>query len=180
MTPVHVAILRRVKPGQQAAFEEAVERFFKTAPEAGSLGAQLIRPLPGGDPHEYGILRSFPDPATRDRFYASAHFQDWERSIAAYVEGPGTRMPIHGLEAWFRTPNSPPRWKMALVSWSGVWPSVFGVSLVVGPFLKGLPPFLGVGISTFFVVILLTWGVMPQLTRVLRGWLHAPQHTDSP
>lgn len=173
--PVHVTILRRVKPGQEAAFEQAIEHFFELAiREPGSLGAQLIRPLPGSDPHVYGILRSFSDEAAKERFYASETFAELERLLAPHVEGPGERRPLHGLEAWFRGPvtTPPPRWKMALVSWSGVWPTVFMVGSLLNPHLKGLPAFFAVGINTFFIVTLLTWVVMPNLTRLLKPWLH--------
>lgn len=172
---VHVAVLRQVKPGQEAAFEQAIEHFFDVAVrEPGSLGAQLIRPLPGSDPHVYGILRSFSDEAAKERFYASETFAELERFLAPYVTGPGERKPLHGLEAWFRGPNPPPRWKMALVSWSGVWPTVFMVSTLLNPPLKSLPAFFVVGINTFFIVTLLTWVVMPQLTRWFHPWLQQP------
>lgn len=173
--PVHVAILRRVRPGQEAAFEQAIEAFFAlAAAEPGSLGAQLIRPLPGSDQREYGILRSFTDETSKDKFYASESFAAWEQGLAPFVEGPARRQPLHGLEVWFRGPAPPPpRWKMALVSWSGVWPTVFMVSTLLNPHLKSMPVFLAVGVNTFFIVMLLTWAVMPNLTRWLRPWLHA-------
>lgn len=172
--PVHLAILRRVKVGQELAFEQAIEEFFSLAANApGSLGAQLIRPLPGSDPQLYGILRTFTDERSKDQFYASSEFAAWEERLVPFVEGPGERKPLHGLEAWFRSPTTPPpRWKMALVSWSGVWPTVFMVSWLLGAYFKALPLFLAVGINTFFVVLLLTWVVMPRLTRWFAPWLH--------
>jgi uncharacterized protein len=57
---VHVAITRTVQPGCEEAFEDAIRSFFAdTLREKTSLGAQLVRPLPGTDSRTYGILRSF-------------------------------------------------------------------------------------------------------------------------
>ncbi len=47
-TPVHVAITRMVKPGREEAFEKAIRSFFADSLKGeASLGAQLLRPLPG-------------------------------------------------------------------------------------------------------------------------------------
>jgi len=69
MTPVHVAITRRIKPGSEAAFEAALLAFMaERLSQPGVLGAQLLRPAPGGVPTEYDILRAFASEAARDAF----------------------------------------------------------------------------------------------------------------
>ena len=55
---------------------------------------------------------------------------------------------------------------------AGVWPTVFAVTSLGGRWLlSGWPFWLAVGIETMVVVAILTWGVMPLLTRWLRSWL---------
>ena len=67
--------------------------------------------------------------------------------------------------------HQPPRWKMALVTWFGVWPTVYVVSNLARSHVSGWPSFLAAGFVTFLVVLALAWGVMPTLTRLLRPWL---------
>ncbi len=79
--PVHVAITRRVKPGREAAFEDAVGRFFSdTIRDKASLGALLIRPVPGTQDRSYGILRTFVSESDRDAFYESVNLMKRPRT----------------------------------------------------------------------------------------------------
>lgn len=177
--PVHVAITRTVKSGCEASFEKAVLKFFAQSQEDSStLGAQLLRPLPGSQNRTYGILRSFGSEGDRKAFYRSEQFQRWQNEVAPLVEGDYSRRELNGLEAFFNDPNrilEPPLWKMAVVTWLGVWATVFAVSSLGGRWLlSGLPFWLAVGIETLAVVAILTWGVMPKLTRWMKPWLTSP------
>ena len=79
-TPVHVAITRTVRPGYEEAFEEAMRSFFaESLSDKATLGAQLLRPLPGSNTRTYGILRSFANENERDAFYRSKRFLDGRR-----------------------------------------------------------------------------------------------------
>jgi heme-degrading monooxygenase HmoA len=74
--PIHIAINRTVKPGREDDFEKAILTFFADAQEnETTLGAQLLRPLPGSDSRTYGIMRSFKSEHDRDQFYASERFK---------------------------------------------------------------------------------------------------------
>jgi uncharacterized protein len=169
--PAHVAITRTVKPGS----EEAVSKFFSdTMRDNASLGALLIRPMPGAQNRTYGILRSFASQQDRDAFYASVNFRKWDETVKSLVEGDYSRQDFHGLEAFFTDPGlirHPPRWKMALVTWIGVWLTAYAVSSAVAPQLSRFHPFLATGVVTLIVVLALTWAVMPALTRTVRSWL---------
>lgn len=173
--PVHVAITRTVKPGCEAAFEEAVSKFFSdTMRDNASLGALLLRPMLGAQNRTYGILRSFASDQDRDAFYSSVNFRKWDETVKSLVEGDYSRQDLHGLEAFFDDPaliRHPPRWKMALVTWIGVWLTAYAISSAVAPQLSEFHPFLSTGVVTFIVVLALTWAVMPVLTRAVRSWL---------
>ncbi len=179
--PVHIAITRKVKPGCEPAFEGAIQRFFAEFEKInGSLGAQLIRPLPGDKSSTYGILRSFASDKDRNDFYQSDQFREWAQTVRPLVEPGYTRQEIelHGLEAFFSDPSiirHPPLWKMAIVTWMGVWPAVFVVSSLLGRrLIYGWPFWLAVGVETVIVVAVLTWAVMPLLTKMMRPWLIKP------
>lgn len=62
-------------------------------------------------------------------------------------------------------------WKLALLSWLGLWPTVTAMMLIVRPQIEGLPIALQTLLMTGLIVPLMTWVHMPLLTRVFRGWL---------
>jgi antibiotic biosynthesis monooxygenase (ABM) superfamily enzyme len=175
MNSVHVAVTRQVKPGCEAAFEEALREFARESLRIpGTTGVHLIQPVPGTSGCEYGILRSFESEEASGRFYESELFQEWQDRIADLVAGDPIRRRMHGLEAFFRDPQHapPPRWKMAIITWLGVFPSVLLWSSTLPNVLMGLPSLVVVAIVNVFVVITLAWGVMPMLTRLFAAWLH--------
>ena len=176
MEPVHVAITRLVQPGKEAAFEKAMYAFIERSIGVhGVTGVHLLRPAPGADSREYGILRSFESPEARDDFYASKLFADWEEEVAPLVESGCSKRELHGLEAFFQRGAGPhpPRWKMALLTWMGVFPSVVVWSAILRPPLHALPVVATTAVITGFVVLTLAWGVMPVLTRAFAPWLRA-------
>jgi antibiotic biosynthesis monooxygenase (ABM) superfamily enzyme len=172
---IHVAIKRTVKPGCEEAFEQAIRKFFADSlQQTPTLGAQLLRPLPGSEDRTYGILRSFAREEDRRAFYESESFDRWQEAVASLVEEDYSRQELHGLEAFFADPGlmrHPPRWKMAFVTWLGVWPTVYLVTYLLADRLASWHRLFAVGLDTFLVVLALTWAVMPVLTRVLRPWL---------
>jgi len=173
--PIHIAITRRVKPGCEADFQKALQEFFKTSfAHIGVHGASMLVPPPGSPSPEFGILRSFANAQERDAFYASAMFKTWEDQIKPLTEGDPVHRELTGLEAWFRSPqNPPPRWKMAVATYLGVGPGIMGVSLAIGPVVRSWNFLLNNLVFNACVVALLTWVVMPLITRILHRWLHS-------
>ena len=148
-TPVHVAITRTVRPGCAEPFEEAIRSFFADSlKDQASLGALLLRPLPGTNVRTYGILRSFSNDKDRDAFYRSESFLRWQEAVKPFVEEDYSRRNLHGLKA-FCTDTSlidnPPRWKMAILTWLGVWPTVLFFTVLIPDRLPGWPFWLDRG-----------------------------------
>src|ERR1041384_2383037 len=175
--PIHVAITRRVKPGHEAEFQQALREFFQSSfRHEGVLGASLLLPLPGSDSREIGILRTFASEAERDAFYDSPMFKSWEQRARTLTEGEPVYRQLHGLEAWFRSPHEPPpRWKMAVATFVGVFPVAMTLNLTLGPAIQSWHFIPKNAVFNACVVALLTWVVMPVVTRLLRGWLHADE-----
>src|SRR5215218_4581291 len=177
--PVHIAITRRVIAGREAEFQRALQEFFQSSfAHGGVLGASMLVPPPGSDSREFGILRTFADEKERDAFYASPMFKAWEEKARTLTEGDPVYRQLHGLEAWFRSPNPPPRWKMATATFLGVFPVAMVLNLTLGPTIKSWPFILRNAFFNACVVMLLTWVVMPLVTRLLHGWLH-PDHNKN-
>lgn len=176
--PIHVAITRRVLPGREAEFRDALRGFFQASFDHGSvLGASMITPPPDSDSREFGILRTFAGEAERDAFYESSMFKAWEKRARALTEGEPDYRQLHGLEAWFRSPDPPPRWKMAACTLLGVFPTSTLLGLTIGPVTRGWPFPSGTLVFSILMVALLTWVVMPLVTRLLHPWLHPENKT---
>ena len=60
---------------------------------------------------------------------------------------------------------------MALLTWLTMFPMVVGLVYLLAPLR--LPFVVSIGLSTGINVALLTWIVMPRLTRALHRWLYA-------
>jgi antibiotic biosynthesis monooxygenase (ABM) superfamily enzyme len=173
--PIHVAIIRRVKPGRERDFEQKLLAFAqRSLVESGTRGVHLIFPTLGSGSREYGILRTFASEADREAFYKSALYAEWLMSIEPMVEGEPKYREMHGLEAWFRNPASanPPLWKMAIATYLGVVPVIMFLALTLGRWIRNWNFVLNNIVFNAFVVVLLTWVVMPPITRVLHGWLN--------
>ena len=122
------------------------------------------------------------------RFDNAEHLRAWLDSgeRASWIEraephaiGPMRTSFVTGLESWFTLPDQPgvppPPYKMALLTWITIFPLITAIVVVTGPLLEGLPLALRLGVTTAIAVPLMTWVVMPRVTRLLRGWLY-PHH----
>lgn len=173
---IHVAITRIVRPGHEEELERRVaEMSLAIEREPGVEGAYLLRPATPGS-REYGILRAFSSRAARDCFYRSAAYRRFEEAIAPLVEGPPRTRDIRGLEGLFVTPSAggPPLWKMAIVTWLAVNPTVYASIRLVDATLGPRPELVKLLVGNTLVVVLLTWVLLPMLTRMLAKWLRTP------
>jgi antibiotic biosynthesis monooxygenase (ABM) superfamily enzyme len=181
--PIHVAITRRIKPGCEQEFQTALKEFFaRSLAESGVHGAAMLVPPPGSSSGDYGIIRSFGSAAERDAFYASPLYREWKNRVAPISESEPQMRQLHGLEAFFRQDGSspPPRWKMAIATYLGVVPTIMTLALTLGPIIRSWNFVLNNLVFNACVVALLTWVVMPFITRVLHGWLAGNQQKAAP
>jgi antibiotic biosynthesis monooxygenase (ABM) superfamily enzyme len=176
----HIAITQMVRSDSVALFERALNEFARRSlEEQGGLDMYCLRPPAGSDSQKYGIIRSFANEADQSAFYRSALYREWLIKIQPMVESPATSRELNGLEAWFRNDpaDMPPRWKMSVISWIGVWPLSMVVPAMLRPLLDpNVPAFIFAAASAAGIVSLLTWVVMPLLVKLLTGWLRPPKH----
>lgn len=178
---VTVLVTRRVKPGHEAGLEKTMGQMMAAAQAfEGHLGAQLIRPEDelDGEAGLYHVVFAFDH---------AQHLKAWQSSparalglaaVAPHIEGAGHVRQMTGLEHWFAPATSrpvphPPRWKVAVVTWLGICPTVFMLFLLLGQLLAPWPLLPRVMLLTALVVLIMTWLVAPQLSRLLRPWLYA-------
>jgi antibiotic biosynthesis monooxygenase (ABM) superfamily enzyme len=175
--PIQVAIMRTVKPGCETAFEKALHDFVQrslTLP--GQMGVNIIRPAPGSDSRQYGIIRKFTDRDALAAFRESPEYLEWNQAAADLTEGSGHVEELNGLENWLTLPGEPlrplPQWKMAIATYLGVLPVVMFLGLTLGRLIGSWSFIWNNVVFNAFVVALLTWVVMPLITRGLHGWLY--------
>ncbi len=179
--PIHIAITRRARPGCEDEFREALCDFFQASfAERGVLGACMIVPPPGSPTSEFGILRTFASERDRDAFYESPLFKSWQERSRPLAEEEWVVRELHGLEAWFRSPQGPPaRWKMAVLVWMGVWPVSMAMQALLIPWLgPAVPHVVAAGAISGATVVILTWIAMPLLVTVAHRWLQPIQRSD--
>ena len=181
---VTVLVTRRVKAGHEVAFEAAMGHMMAAAAGFdGHLGGQLVRPGEDGS-GEAGLYHVV------FAFDSAEHLAAWQHSparalglaaVAPHTEGEQQVRQLAGLAHWFaetRGPalTPPPRWKVAVVTWLGIFPTVLLLFVTVAPVLADWPLVPRVMLITALVVLIMTWVVAPRLTRWLRGWLHPQAH----
>src|ERR687895_909431 len=69
--------------------------------------------------------------------------------------------------------HTPPRYKLALLSWAGAFGVITLILDLLGPTMAGWPLVLRTLVISVLMVNALTWVVLPALTRLFRAWLLA-------
>ena len=102
--------------------------------------------------------------------------QECRQNQQTGTEGHGRVEELTGLESWFTLPGAPlhalPKWKMAFATFLGVFPVAMILNLTLGSVIGSWHFVLRNALFNVCVVALLTWIVMPVLTRLLHRWLH--------
>lgn len=177
--PVTVSIARRVLKGKESEYEDWLRRTISAAKQfPGHLGVDILRPSVQTDGDYVLIVR----------FDSYAHQQDWEASetranllleLGPLTEGDTRVKKASGLEFWFSLPEvpqsaAPGRHKMALVLSVVVFTLVLLVNLIFGDWLAQMALIPRVLVLALSQVLMLTYVVMPPVTRLLRHWLYSP------
>ena len=176
--PVSTVTLRTVRAGMEAPFEDSLKRFFQRSRSVpGQLAVHVVKPVPGSASREYGILRTFTDQQAKDAFFSSDEFQDWQATAGPFMDGERRHESISGLETWFTLPGAksiipPPRWKMAMMSTLGGATAATLVSGILGPHIGTLPFLAKTLLMSLCIAGLMTYLMMPILSKLLKGWLY--------
>jgi uncharacterized protein len=183
--PVTTTVTRRVRPGHEASYEQFLQGIIAAATQCpGHLGVEVFRPAsgPGG---EYRVVYRFDTGEHLRAWLDSDEHEAWLRRAEPHVIGPMRTQFVTGLETWFTLPGQPgtpppPPYKMALVTWAAIFPLITLVVIVIGPLIEGLALVPRLAITTAVTVPIMTWIVMPRVTRLLRGWLYPHRQEPSP
>ncbi|MFA9431710.1 antibiotic biosynthesis monooxygenase [Egicoccus sp. AB-alg2] len=180
--PVTVVISRLVRPGMEAAYEAWVHDIGLILTEF--PGAEGITVLPPGTAHsgpEWVLVLRFRDYEAMVRWKRSDLRARWIARLDDLTVDTGAWEEQTGLETWFTldgrpTPTGPPpRWKQAILTTLGLVPLLLASNALLAPLTAGWPGWLRTVVVTPFLVALMTWAVMPTITRAVYGWLYPGQ-----
>ncbi|AFT66231.1 antibiotic biosynthesis monooxygenase [Cycloclasticus sp. P1] len=178
-TAVTVSIARKVKKGAEQQYEDWLHRLSEVATKfPGHQGVHILKPSAqtGGD---YVLIVGFNSYAHQKKWEESEQRQRFldELDEKGLIEGSTKIKKVSGLEFWFTLPevpsSAPPnRHKMALVLMVVVFSLLVTINQVFAPWLSTLTPILKLAIMVVGQVLLMTYLVMPAVTRLLKNWLY--------
>jgi antibiotic biosynthesis monooxygenase (ABM) superfamily enzyme len=172
---ITVVVAREVAPGRETEFHRWVddELLAAAARFPGFLGAGVLEPAAGGS--VWHVVHRFDTPE---------HLAAWEGSPvrtrllaegSEFVRTVAVRR-LDGMEAWFEPPSRPSgpprRWKTFLMTASVILVLQTVLSVLLRPLVGDWPMFLRTAAVIVPLVALMTWVVMPRLSRLLAGWLY--------
>ncbi len=185
-SPVTVAVTRRALKGKEAELESEIFEIIRRAMRArGHLGANIFKTKQDGSTWIHVIFK----------FNSTKNMLTWEASpdcinhlkiIDSLSDGPPEMQFVEGLEAWFEIPDarqvdSPPNWKMAIITWLALYPSLIIYDQLEPVYLKEIYHlYARMVLNTIIIISALTWVLLPGLSRLLRKWLYPGLYQEKP
>jgi uncharacterized protein len=185
--PVTEIVKRIAKKNKINEFEEWLSRISKEfSKQDGSMGIDIIRPTNSNKTKsEYVIIFRFNTYDNLEKWEKSAIRNEWLQKSGELAEANYDVQKLTGLEFWFtphlkddsssRVPlNPPPRYKMVIVT----IPVISILLLTLVPQIRiltemlSIPYSIGLVIAIIILVLLMTYVIMPLLTKLLRSWLY--------
>jgi uncharacterized protein len=176
--PVTTTITRRVKPGHEPFYESFLEGIIAAASRfPGHLGVEVFRPQ-SASTGEYRVVYRFDTGEHLRAWLDSDERACWLERAEPHVIGPMRTRFLTGLETWFTLPDRPgtpppPPYKMAVLTWITIFPLITVVVLALDPLLDQLTLIPRLAVTTAATVPIMTWLVMPRMTRLFHRWLFA-------
>ena len=171
-------LVNRLVPQDGEAFADTLKELLRDFDRfPGTAGSRLFR-RQVGDGVEFSILQHFASQTDHDAWMASPEFARWRGEVTPPVPTPGHVHRYSGMESFFvsaKAPDAPPRWKMAVLLLLVVYPLSLTISTWGAPALASLPVLVGTLLTSVFMVWLMTYVLVPILTKVFQSWLQ-PEH----
>jgi uncharacterized protein len=177
--PVTVVISRLVRPGREDDYGRWVREVGRVLARFDGVEGYTV--LPPGVHHtgpEWILVLRFRDPDAVRRWRRSEVRRGWIDQLDDLTIDPGAWEEQTGLETWFTltdrpTPSGPPpRWKQAVLTTLGLVPLLLVADVLLGGVTAGWPGWLRTVVITPVLVALMTWAIMPAITRASYRWLY--------
>jgi uncharacterized protein len=163
----------RVRPGEQhrvAGFHTRLVERLSAFP--GFLRSEVFEPVPGVQ-DETVVVFSFDRREHLDAWLGSDARREMLAEIEPFIEGGRTVNVVGGFAGWFGGGGAAPvrTWKQASVVLLALFPTALVLTVLRRWLLPDVNWVLGVLLGNVAGVIILSWALMPFLTRLLADWL---------
>ncbi len=178
--PVTLIISEIVAPDKLDKYEIWARGISLAAQQfEGFLGAETLRPRDNAYA-EYVVIVRFASYDHLRQWATSPIYQQWIDKSQGLVAKRTLRHMTRGIEIWFSPPGKlsdqprpdPPYYKKVVLGVLAVYPLILLANALLNDLLEPLPAWLGLLISVTFVSTLLTYPMMPALTKTLNFWLY--------
>jgi antibiotic biosynthesis monooxygenase (ABM) superfamily enzyme len=180
-----VVVSHPVKPELEREFLDWQQRVTEAEQRfPGFSGAELFRPVPGVQEDWTAIYR-FASTGDLERWLGSTerrqllregeHFQDF--NLRKITSSFGNWFSFAGDDA---ASVAPPSWKTALSVLVGLYPLVVVLTIAISEIWKSASLWQSLLLGNILSVSMLTWVVMPIVTRALRFWLAPDEDAKQP
>jgi uncharacterized protein len=172
--PDAVVVSHVVRPGDESAFLEWQARLAEAGRHApGHRGTELHRPVPGVQ-DDWVVVTRFATTADLEGWLASPARRALLAEGERFRDYRLARVGAASFGSWFpggASGSAPPSWKTALSVLVGLYPTVVLLTLAISALWPTGPLWASLLVGNVASVALLTWVVMPVVTRALRFWL---------
>ena len=180
--PVTVSITRHLDPGREDEMVSWIQAGIALAERfPGFLGAGWVRPE--SESETWHMLYRFADHDSLDA-WESSHQRQWWRDSSGGLGVVESRVERRtGIEGWFDDPTNrdvrdlriapaaPPRYKQATVIWLAFFPLSLLVAWIFSHLAPDLPLVERSLVSTLLMTPVMTYVVLPRMTKALGWWL---------
>jgi len=171
-----VVVSHFVKNGKEQAFEQALKQVIEKAKGyQGYAGIQTIQ-VNNQLEYEYVLLIRFDTETNYQTWATSETRKEWVQELKQYIIKESQVRYQDGLEFWFSLPQTtttaaPKKWKMAILTWTVIYPLVLALSTIASAYLSFIHPFLRMLLVSVILVSLMTYLIMPQVTKIFAFWI---------
>lgn len=173
-----------VKPGHQGEFEQWSRQINGVvSKQNGFIGLDILRPRDQNH-LEYIIIVRFENHHSLKSWLTSETFKRIFAKAQPFLISHRSQQQSGGIEQWFELPEheihqikKPAFYKLVVMGVLAVYPLVLLANLFVGALTKKLPYPVAILISVVFISILMTYPVMPLISKILSPWLYPKQTT---
>ena len=171
--PVTAVISVRVDPEHREEYLELYHEIDDAMSRApGFIRTEMFEPVPDTQ-DDHVVVFTFDGREHLDAWLTSPERRVIIDRMQPFIRAPHTINVVGGFGGWFDLDagGEPKRWKQACVVLLALYPTVLAITLVDNWIIPDPPLAIDVLIGNIIGVIILTWFLMPPLTKYLSPWL---------
>lgn len=172
LDPVTAVVSVRVDPDHRDEYLELyheIDGAMSRAP--GFVRTEMFEPVPGLQ-DDTVVVFTFDGRENLDAWLESPERRAILDRMQPFVETPHTINVVGGWGGWFDLgEDQPRRWKQAVVVLLALYPTILLLTLIDNRWVPDPPLPLDVLMTNIAGVVILTWLLMPRLTRAFNNWL---------